>query len=103
LITLRRDGRIKMIPGRGEKYEVEIETIAKPKDDYLTEEYFELDLPLAAALMVGNEIVVEGADVAEVDLEKVICRHLGLPEPDPQEKGFFLMFQPLLFRVLQDP
>jgi len=76
-----------MIPGLGEKYEVEIETIAKPKEDYLTDEYFELDLPVAPAVMVGDEIVVEGTDVSEVDLEKVICRHLGLPEPDPRKKG----------------
>ena len=78
-----------MIPGLGEKYEIEIETIAKPKEDYLTDEYFELDLPVAPAVMVGDEIVVEGTDVSEVDLEKVICRHLGLPEPEPRKKGFF--------------
>jgi len=78
-----------MIPGLGKKYEVEIETIAKPKEDYLTDEYFELDLPVAPAVMVDDEIVVEGTDVSEVDLEKVICRHLGLPEPEPRKKGFF--------------
>jgi hypothetical protein len=78
-----------MIPGLGQKYEIEIETIAKPKDDYMTDEYFELDLPVAPAVMVGDEIVVEGTDVSQVDLEKVICRHLGLPEPQPRKKGFF--------------
>ena len=78
-----------MIPGLGEKYEVEIETIAKPKDEYLTDEYFELDLPVAPAVVVGDEIVVEGTDVSEIDLEKVICQHLGLPEPEPSKKGFF--------------
>lgn len=76
-----------MIPGLGKKYEIEIETIARPKDDYMTDEYFELDLPVAPAVMVGDDIVVEGTDVAESDLEKVICRHLGLPEPT--KKGFF--------------
>ena len=76
-----------MIPGLGKKYEIEIETIAKPKDDFMTDEYFELDLPVAPAVMVGDEIVVEGTDVAELDLEKVICRQLGLPEP--RKKGFF--------------
>ena len=78
-----------MIPGLGDTYEVEIETIAKPKDEYMTDEYFELDQPVAPAVMVGDEIVVEGTDVSEVDLEKVICRHLGLPEPEPRKKGFF--------------
>jgi hypothetical protein len=78
-----------MIPGLGDTYEVEIETIAKPKDEYMTDAYFELDQPVAPAVMVGDEIVVEGTDVSEVDLEKVICRHLGLPEPEPRKKGFF--------------
>jgi hypothetical protein len=55
----------------------------------MTDEYFELDLPMAPAVMVGDEIVVEGDDVSEVDLEKVICRHLDLPEPEPQKNGFF--------------
>ena len=76
-----------MIPGLGKKYDIEIETIAKPKEDYMTDEYFELDLPVAPAVMVGDEIVVEGTDVAKRDLEKVICRQLGLPEP--RKKGFF--------------
>jgi hypothetical protein len=38
-----------MIPGLGESYEIEIETIAKPKDEYMTDDYFELDLPVAPA------------------------------------------------------
>jgi hypothetical protein len=76
-----------MIPGLGDKYDIEIETIVRPKDDYMTDEYFELDLPVAPAVMVGDEIVVEGTDVSSIDLEKVICRHLGLPEPS--KKGFF--------------
>jgi hypothetical protein len=78
-----------MTPGLGQKYEIEIETIAKPKDEYMTDEYFELDLPVAPAVMAGDEIVVEGTDVSQVDLEKVICRHLGLPEPQPRKKGLF--------------
>ena len=76
-----------MIPGLGEKYEIEIETIAKPKEEYMTDEYFELDLPVAPAVMVGEEIVVEGTDVAEEKLEAVICRQLGLPEPQSGKKG----------------
>lgn len=71
----------------GGKYKIEIETISKPKADYQTDEYFELDLPTAPAVMVGDEIVVEGSDVQEDKLEATICRHLGLPEPEPQKKG----------------
>lgn len=77
------------MPRLGEKYDIEIETMSKPKDEYMTDEYFELDLPVAPAVMVGDEIVVEGTDVAEEKLEVVICRHLGLPEPGPRRKGLF--------------
>ena len=78
-----------MVPRLGQKYEFESEVISKTIADYQTDEYFELDLPTAPAIMVGEEIVVEGADVAEDQLEAVICRHLGLPEPEPRKKGFF--------------
>jgi len=76
------------VPRLGQKYPIDIEVTSKPIADYQTDEYFELDLPAAPAIMVGEEIVVEGTDVAEDQLEAVICRHLGLPEPEPQKKGF---------------
>ena len=77
------------MPGLGQKYEIEIETVSKPNKDYVTDEYFELDLPVAPAVMVGDEIVVEGSDVSEHELESAICRQLGLPEPEPAQKGLF--------------
>jgi len=52
----------------------------------MTDEYFELDLPVAPAVMVGDEIVVEGTDVSEIELEQVIYRHLGLPKPEQTKK-----------------
>jgi hypothetical protein len=79
----------KMIPGLGERYGIEIETIAKPKNEYMTDEYFELDLPVAPAVMVGAEIVMEGSDVDEEKLETVICEHLGLPPPKPRKRGIW--------------
>ena len=75
------------MPRLGQKYEIEIETISKPNAEYQTDEYFELDLPVAPAVMVGEEIVVEGSDVSEEELEAVICRHLGLPPPESRKKG----------------
>ena len=59
-----------MMPRLGQRYELEIETISKPKAEYLNDEYFELD----------------GTDIPEDELEAVICRHLGLPPPEPQKK-----------------
>ena len=75
-----------MMPRLGQRCESEIETISKPNAEYLTDEYFELDLPVAPAVMVAEEIVVEGSDIPEDELEAVICRHLGLPPPEPQKK-----------------
>ena len=66
------------MPRLGKKYQIAIETIEKPKDDYMTDEYFELDLPVAPAVMVGEEIVVEGSDISRSKLEKAIERHLHL-------------------------
>ncbi len=75
------------MPGLGTQYDVRIETISKPKADYMTDDYFELDLPVAPAVMVGDEIVTEGADISQAALESVICRHLELPEPVIAKKG----------------
>ena len=77
------------MPRLGQKYAVEIETISKPIADYQTDEYFELDLPAAPAVMVADEIVVEGSDVPDAQLEAVICRHLGLPLPEVDKSGFW--------------
>ena len=75
------------MPRLGQKYEIEIETVSKPKAEYQTDEYFGLDLPVAPAVMVGEAIVVEGSDVAEDELEKVVCQHLGLPAPESEKRG----------------
>jgi hypothetical protein len=72
-----------MMPRLGEKYkDIEIEVTSKPIAEYQNDEYFELELPVAPAIMVGDEIVVEGSNVSQDKLEKVICRSLGMPEPE---------------------
>jgi hypothetical protein len=77
-----------MVPRLGQKYGFATEIISKPIAAYQTDEYFDLDLPAAPAVMVADEIVVEGTDVAEEVLEGVIRRHLGLPELEQGNKGF---------------
>ncbi len=62
-----------MVPRLGQKYEFEVEVTSKAIAEYQTDEDFELDLPAAPAIMVGDEIVVEGTDVAEDRLDAVIC------------------------------
>jgi hypothetical protein len=78
-----------MLPVLGQKYEIDIKVISKPKADYMTDEYFELDLPVAPAVMVGEEIVAEGSDAAQNAIEAAICRQLGLPPPKNEGKRFF--------------
>lgn len=77
------------MPGLGEKYEIEIDTLSKPKAEYMTDEYFELDLPIAPAIMVEDEILVEGTDISQGKLESAICMHLGLPQPEETKTGIF--------------
>ena len=77
-----------MLPRLGEKYkDIEIEVMSKPVAEYQNDEYFELELPVAPAVMVADEIVVEGANISQDKVEKVICRCLGIIEPEPEKKG----------------
>jgi hypothetical protein len=76
-----------MMPRLGATYPIEIDVTSKPIADYQTDEYFELDLPVAPAVMVGDEIVVEGSGISEEKVEAIICRHLGMPEPAARKKG----------------
>ena len=71
----------------GDRYDIAVEITSKPNSDYHTDEYFTLDLPVAPAIMVGEEIVTEGKDVDDYTVEAAICRHLGLPEPEKDKKG----------------
>jgi hypothetical protein len=76
-----------MAPRLGAKYPIEIETTSKPRADYSSLDYMNLNLPKAPAIIVGDEVVAEGSDVNESELEGVICRQLGLPEPEPSKDG----------------
>ena len=75
------------MPRLGKIYDIDIETISKAIEEYNTDEYFELDLPVAPAVMVGEEIVVEGSDIPEETIESAICKHLNLPPPAAKKKG----------------
>ena len=60
------------MPRLGSEYPVEIQVESRPKAEYHTDEYYELDLPVAPAIMVGDVIVTEGKDVDEAELEAEI-------------------------------
>lgn len=81
-----------MIPRLGKKYSIEIEIISKPSSEYRTEGYAHLGLPLAPAIMVGGELIAQGCDADENEVEAAICRHLGILEPAAQKKGIIDRF-----------
>ena len=75
-----------MIPRLGGKYKsvVEIETISKPRQEFRDIEYMKLGLPMAPAVMVGDEVIVQGCEAAEEKVEAAICRQLNLALPLPK-------------------
>jgi hypothetical protein len=78
---------MEMMPRLGKKYELEVEVLSKPIAEYNTDEYFELELPVAPAIMVDDQIVVEGSDVSEEKLENAIRAKLGLEAIVIEKKG----------------
>jgi hypothetical protein len=78
-----------MMPRLGAKYEIGVEVTSKPIAEYNTDEYFELELPVAPAIMVEDEIVVEGSDITEGKLENVIRARLGMEPLEPVKKGLW--------------
>ena len=71
-----------MMSSLGTKYDVNIEIISKPRADYRTDAYFELDLPVAPAIMVDEEILMEGGNISQGEVEACICRKLGIVVPE---------------------
>ena len=78
---------MEMMPRLGKKYELEVEVLSKPIAEYNTDEYFEMELPVAPAIMVEDQIVVEGSDVSEEKLENAIRAKLGLEAIVIEKKG----------------
>ncbi len=71
----------------GAAYPVEIEITSKPLAEYRTDEWADTDLPCAPAIMIGEEVVAEGSDIAEVEVVAEIRRQLELPPLEPEKKG----------------
>jgi hypothetical protein len=64
-----------ILPRMEEKYTLEIETVSKPRDAYRTAEYQATGLPIAPALLLNDELLVQGAPISEEELELAICRY----------------------------
>lgn len=69
-----------MLPRLGGEYQLEIEYVSQPQAAYMTDEWFERDLPAAPAIMVGEDIAVEGGDISDDRMEAIIRKALGLPD-----------------------
>ena len=67
------------MPRLGQKYALEVETVAKSREDYQAEAYVATGLPAAPAVMVENELAAQGPSLSDEAVEMVIRRHLGLP------------------------
>jgi hypothetical protein len=66
-----------MIPGLGEKYGIEVEVISKPREEYAPEAYSKFGLPVAPAIMIGEEVLVEKTDISMDALEWSIQKQTG--------------------------
>lgn len=72
------------MPRLGGKYDLEVETVSKSREEYQSPEHRGMGLPPAPAVMVEAEIAGQGPNIAEEQLEAVIRRQLGLPPSEPQ-------------------
>ncbi len=71
----------------GAEYPIEIEMISKPQAEYQSDEWADLDLPAAPAIMIDDEVIVEASDIPEERLIAAIRQNLGMPMLEPQKKG----------------
>ncbi len=62
----------------GQKYEIEIAVTSKSREEYNSDEYAKLNLPVAPAIRINDETVVEGSDISEEKLENVIRTKLKM-------------------------
>lgn len=69
------------------EYPLEIEVISKPRAEYQSMEYAKLDLPIAPAIMLDDDVLVEGSDVQEEVLVGAIRTRLGMPPLETENSG----------------
>ncbi len=65
-----------MAPGLSAKYQAELQTETHTREHYKSDEWLEMDLPVAPAIMLDDDVIVEGADILEEELEREIQSRL---------------------------
>jgi hypothetical protein len=63
-----------MLPGLGDTCNLEIEIISNTRDAYRSAKYLATGLPAAPALMLGDEILVQGWPISEEFLMSAVCQ-----------------------------
>jgi hypothetical protein len=66
-----------MLPRLGAKYNLKIEMVTKSRQDYSTAEHLSSGQPKAPALMLGDELLIQGCPINEETLESAIRSHLN--------------------------
>lgn len=66
-----------MLPRLGEKFDIPFEVIERPRHEYQSLAYADLGLPKAPAIMIGGDVIVEGRDIDEQELEKILSQRLA--------------------------
>jgi hypothetical protein len=66
-----------MIPRLGDKHNLKIGIISKARDTYRSIEHLTTGLPPAPALMLADEILVQGRPISKESLESAMHHHLA--------------------------
>ncbi len=67
------------MPRLGEKYNLEVVSITRSREEYQSEAHRATGLPAAPAVMVEDELAAQGPSLSDEGVEMVIRWHLGLP------------------------
>lgn len=62
----------------GEKFNLEIEIISRAREAYRAAEYRATGLPIAPAVMLNDEVLIQGGPISGEALESAIRRHLAI-------------------------
>lgn len=66
-----------MLPRLGKEFTMDVESISKPRQEYQSKAYAELGQPKAPAITIDGEIIIEGRDINELELENILRQRLS--------------------------
>lgn len=66
------------MPRLGKNLKIAVEVSSRPRSEYQSSDYAALGLPKAPAIMIDNEVLVEGQDIAEEEIEARVRQWLAV-------------------------